>query len=396
MLELQALGVVHGHHAHPARLAIAGRLLLAQPGLGDRGDVASELPWSGLGRTPHVGRGHLAELGEVDQTLDDVGLRGEQLLAAQAEALDQAVHEQIGPGRVQGRRGGAVALEELEDPLARLGRDLRRFGGGHQRRDHVELAPARDLDAPGEVDRSQLHGRAGERAHDGAGVARVGQQAQPGQDVANLRALEEGRRAEQAVRYGALVQGHRDRLALAADGAHEHAHGLRRDAAGEQRLDVGGDALRLGALVVAAPERHLTALAPGRSRLELGHRLDDGPRRGQDRRPQRRLRSSRTTRGAGRSSIMACTFAPAAARKRWIAWSGSAAATRVASPPASSRATDAGPRSSSSSSSRRTWSNRARSRALASDPSASRACARSTRSPVSSIPMSFNRASCAR
>ena len=74
---------------------------------------------------------------------------------------------------VSSARGGlAVELEEGEDALARLGRQLRRLGRGDERADHVELAPPRDLDAAREVDRAQLDRRPRERAHHGAGVGR--------------------------------------------------------------------------------------------------------------------------------------------------------------------------------------------------------------------------------
>ena len=89
-------------------------------------------------------------------------------------------------GRVGVERAGgrAVELEEAEDALARLGRQLRRLGRGDERADHVELAPARDLHAAREVDRAQLDRRARQRAHDGAGVAGVDEQPQPGEHVA--------------------------------------------------------------------------------------------------------------------------------------------------------------------------------------------------------------------
>ena len=135
------------------------RLLLAQAGLRHRRDVAGELPRRGLRRAPHERRGHLPEAREVHEPLDDVRLRGEQLLAAQAEAVDQPVHEQVRTGRVERAEGAALQFQEGEDPLAGLGRDLRGFRRGGHRRDHVELAPARDLDDPGEVDRAQLDRR---------------------------------------------------------------------------------------------------------------------------------------------------------------------------------------------------------------------------------------------
>ena len=75
-----------------------------------------------------------------------------------------------------------------------------------QRGDHVELAPARDLHAAREVDRAQADGRAAERAHDRAGVRRVGQQAQPGEHVADLGLREEVRLADGAKADRALLE----------------------------------------------------------------------------------------------------------------------------------------------------------------------------------------------
>ena len=145
--------------------------------------------------------------------------------------------------------GGAVQPQEVRDALARLGRDLRRLERGAQRRDHVELAAAGDLGDAREVDGAQLDGRPGERAHHRAGVARVDEQAQPGEQVAHLGALEERGGAGEPVRHGALLERDGHGLALAAHAAHEHAHVLGRDVlAGDQPLDLGGDGLGLRAL----------------------------------------------------------------------------------------------------------------------------------------------------
>ena len=200
VIELEPLGRVHRHHLHAARALARDGLLLAQPGVGDGGDRAGELARGRLRRAAQVVGRQLAELGQVDEPLDDLGRGGEQQLAAQAEPLDQPVHVEVGPRRVQRAGGRAVELEERDDPLARLGRDLRRLQRGAERGDHVELAPARDLGAAGEVDRAQLDRRARQRAHDRAGVAGIDQQPQPGQQVAHLGALEERRRARRGGR----------------------------------------------------------------------------------------------------------------------------------------------------------------------------------------------------
>ena len=198
-----------------------------RPGLGHRRHVAGEVAPGGLRRAAHVGGGQVAQARERDEPLDDVGLGGEELLAAQPEAVDEAVHEEVGARGVQRAGGRAVQLEEAEDALARLGRQLGRLGRGHQRADHVELAPARDLHAARDVDRAQLDRRAGEGAHDGAGVAGIDEQPQPGEHVLDLGALEEGGRAGQAVGHRALLEGDGDRLALVAHRAHEHRRSRR-------------------------------------------------------------------------------------------------------------------------------------------------------------------------
>ncbi len=287
VLELQPLGGVHGHHLHADGAVARRRLLLAQPGVGDGRDRARELARGRLRGAAHVGRGELGELGEVAQPLDDLGRGGEQQLAAQAEPLDQPVHVEVGARGVDRARGAAVEAEEVADPVARLGRDLRRLERRGQRRDHVELAPARDLGHAREVDRAQLDGRARERAHDRAGVAGVDQQPQPRQQVAHLGALEERGRARQPVRHGALLEGDPDRLALRAHGAHEHADVLGRDVlARDQPLDLGRDGLRLRALGGAGPEGDLARLArpraqrlvdPARDRLRDGRGGGDDP-----------------------------------------------------------------------------------------------------------------------
>ena len=315
MVELEALGRVHPHHldAGGGRL----RLLLAQAGLGDGGDRAGEVTGRGLRRAAGVGGGQLAELGEVDQPLGDLGRRREQQLAAQAEALDQPVREQVRARGVELAGEAAVELEEGEDALPRLRRDLRGLHRRAERADHVELAAARDLRHAREVDGAQLDGRAGERAHDRAGVPGVDQQPQPGEQVAHLGALEERRGAGDAVGDGALLQRDGDRLALALTERTRTATVLGAHAvAGDQPLDVGGDGLRLGALVRGGPEGDLAAgiPAPARFSMRSSSGRDDGRGGGQDRgrhpvgalqphdsRPRTRAGSWWRRRGSGRS-----------------------------------------------------------------------------------------------
>ena len=284
MVELEALGRVHGHHLHADRPVAGHRLLLAQAGLGDGGDRAGELARGGLGRAADVGGGELGELGEVDEPLDDLHRGREQQLAPQPEPLDQAVDVEVGAGGVERVRRRAVELEERADALARLGRDLGRLERGAERGDHVELAAAGDLRAAGDVDRAQLHRRARERAHHGAGVAGVDEQPQPRQQVAHLGALEERRRAGEPVRDGALLERHGHGLALVADRADEHADVLGRDVlARHEALDLGGHGLGLGALVGALPEGDVAAGDAGELlRDAVGRGLGDGAGGGDD------------------------------------------------------------------------------------------------------------------
>ena len=100
-------------------------LTLAQAVLGDGRDRAGELTRRGLRRAGDVCRRELAEARQRAQALDHIGLGGEQLLAAQAQTLDQAVHVQVRTHRVDVRRACPVELEEHADALARLRRNLR-------------------------------------------------------------------------------------------------------------------------------------------------------------------------------------------------------------------------------------------------------------------------------
>ena len=69
--------------------------------------------------------------------------------------------------------------------------------------------------------------------------------------------------ADQAVGDAPLLEGGRDLLALVADRAHQHRALARDDAVGDQPLELGGDRLRLRALVLAAPEGDRLEAADG-------------------------------------------------------------------------------------------------------------------------------------
>jgi hypothetical protein len=105
VVELEAAGRVHREHGDGARPRLADRLLLAEAGVGDGGDVRGELPRRRRRRPPGVAGRQLAELREVDEPLDDVGPRREELLPPEAETVDQPVDEEVGPGVVERPRG---------------------------------------------------------------------------------------------------------------------------------------------------------------------------------------------------------------------------------------------------------------------------------------------------
>ena len=183
---------------------------------------------------------------------------------------------------------------------------------------------------------AQLDRRAREGAHDGAGVAGVDQQAQPGEHVLDLGALEERGRAGQVVGHRALLERDGDRLALVAHGAHEHPDLLGRHPRAHEPLDLACRALRLGALVGAAPEAHAAA------RRRVGGLLDapldrrhHGLRRLQDgrRRAQRALAGARCARRAARRPGRAGSRAPRRARGARAQSSSPAAVSPPCSPP---------------------------------------------------------------
>ena len=233
--------------------------------------------------------------------------------------------EEVGPRRVERGGGRAVELEEAEDPLARLGRQLRRLGRGDERADHVELAPPRDLHAAREVDRAQLDRRAGERADDGARVGGVDEQPQPREHVLDLGALEERRRARQAVRARRAPRAPRRppgprcapsaRAPRSRSGAHPRA---------DEPLDLGRDGLGLGALVRRAPEAHLAA---GRGRRGACRR----GRRSAGRRPPARPRTIRSGQRSdcSRRTVRSARAASAARSLRFFGRRAAQAADRL-------------------------------------------------------------------
>ena len=192
-------------------------------------------------------------------------------MAPQADALDQAADEDVGAHLLERVRGRPMQAQEGLDPIARLGRKLRALERRLECRDHVELAPPGDRRHLGEVDRAQVDRRAGEGADDGRGVSRVGEHPQPGERVADLRPAEEGGIAGEAERHAALLERGGGEAALAPTRAGDDADLLGADlAGGEQLLDLARDGLRLGAIVLAAPEANHLRAAQRRAEVDLG------------------------------------------------------------------------------------------------------------------------------
>ena len=283
------------------------------------------------------------------------------------------------------------SLRKPEDALARLGRQLRRLGRRHQRADHVELAPARDLHAARDVDRAQLDRRAGQGAHDGAGVAGIDEQPQPGEHVLDLGALEEGGRAGQAVGHRALLQGDGDRLALVAHRAHEHRRSRRapppsaRAARSPPPRPGPGRARWRSAR--SARCRPAGRRPPSRCGPRSAPRRPAPPCRIGGRRAQRALQAHGVRARAARSA-RSRRFPGAAPRPRRTAQSSSPAAVSppCSLPSATTRRRPASSRSWASSTS--TWRQRAQTRARTWGLSCRRATARRSRSPKSSAPCS--------
>ena len=305
VVELEALDLLGLGDQHRARRRPVAIVAAELAGLGDRVQVADEVAHRAARLAPRPVGGKLGEAREVDEALGGLGAGGEEPVAAQPDALDQAADEDVGAHLLERVRGRAVQAQEGLDPVARLGRELRALERRLERRDHVELAPAGDRRHLREVDRAQVDRRPGERADDRGRVTGVGEHPQPGEHVAHLGTLEEGRVAGEPERDAALLERRGDQPALAPARAGDHADTLGADlAGGEQVLDLAGDGLGLGAVVLTAPE----ANRPGSAQ----------------RRAQARSRPHPGAPPAATPSV-----ASPALRKRRVACAGSQAPTRL-------------------------------------------------------------------
>ncbi len=129
-----------GRERHRLDLAVG-----AAAGLGQRDHPAGEVAGRRLRRDLHVALGQLAHPRQVAQPLDDVAAGREQLLATQAEVLDQPVDELVRRRDVERAGRGAVEPQERRHAIARLGRHLRRLHRRAERPDEVHPAAAGQL-----------------------------------------------------------------------------------------------------------------------------------------------------------------------------------------------------------------------------------------------------------
>ena len=259
------------HRSGRRGLLAAGRL---DPGLGDRAQVLDEAAGRAVGLAPCPGGRQLGQPCQPEQPLGDLGLGGEEALAAQPDALDQPPHEDVGAPLLERRRGGPVEPQEDADPFPRLGLELgtveRRLAAG----DHVELAPAGDRRQPRQVAGAQLDRRPGQRPRRRRRVVGVGEHPQPGDRVAHLGPLEERRRPGQVEGDAALLHRRGDGAALAAGIGEEDADRGRCGAGGEQVLDLARHRLRLRTLVRALPEPQLGISEPVSEHRPLALRVN--------------------------------------------------------------------------------------------------------------------------
>ena len=253
--ELEPLQRFQRHHPDRVGHRRARLVRRGDPGLRDGDQVADEVAVRAAGLAPGPIRRQLAEAGEAAKPLGGLGMGGEEAVAPEADPLDQPPDEDVGAHLAHRLRRGSPEAEEGADPVACLGRDLGTLQRGLERRDHVELAAPGDRRAAGEIDRAKLDRGPAQRPHRGGGVSGVSEQAQPGDHVPHLGTSEEGVRPGDPVGDAPLLEGGGDRALATAPARHRDAEVRHLQLAlGERRLDLAGDSLSLGPLVVAAPE----------------------------------------------------------------------------------------------------------------------------------------------
>ena len=378
VVELQARGPRASSARAPGPVPAAppaSRLVVAQPGVGHGGERSgrTRAAWPAA-RGARSRRRARPGARQLDEPLDDVGLRGEQLLAAQPEAVDEPVDEEVGPRRVE--RGGRRrwSLRKREDALARLGRQLRRLGRGDERATMSSLRrrPRSGRSARGRPTRSSIGGRASARttapASDG-----VDEQPQPGEHVADLGALEERRRADEPVGQRALLERDGDRRPSSRTERTSTAirsGGRPRGRAARPRRRRPGPA-RARSRSARSARRPLGAADSSARGRPVGDRRDDRPARREDALAgSGTIARGATTGASGWLRRNAVVLRPAVPAPRRSAWSSSATRRRrrrspappaVPRPSSSTTSSAAGERSWRSSTS--TWRQRAPTRA---------------------------------
>ena len=168
-------------HLRPER----SRLLLASPDVGDRRDVARELarrraPGRATARPSSPRRARFgSRVDDVGRAVKSCWRRSPRRSIRPWTKRSARVVERPQPRRAHSSgtrrcarapRGRAAATRSPAPAPATMS----------------SLPPARDLHAARDVDRRQLDRRSRKRAHDRGGVARVDEQAQPGEHVAHL------------------------------------------------------------------------------------------------------------------------------------------------------------------------------------------------------------------
>ena len=122
MVELQSLDLLGLGDEHCPGLRAIAVVADQLAGVRDRGQVADEVAHRAARLAARPVGGELGEPGEVDEPLGGLGAGGEQPMAAQADALDQAADEDIGAQPLERPRRRPLQAQERLDPVAGLRR----------------------------------------------------------------------------------------------------------------------------------------------------------------------------------------------------------------------------------------------------------------------------------
>ena len=260
VVELGPLRRVHRQHAHGRRRAAAGvaRRRSPRPASATAASERANSRGVRLGRRRAKSRGELAEPRQRAQPLDDVGLRGEQLLAAQARAARRA-GGRTGPAascRAPRRPGGAASGSRGRARAPRAAAAATRW----RRRAPLTMSSLRRreiwMQRARSAARSSIGGRASARTTAPASEGSTSSRSQARTSRTSARA-KNAARAVQPVGHRALLErdgrppGPRWRTERTST-----AMPLGRGALAHEPLDLGRHGLGLRALVGAAPEPH--------------------------------------------------------------------------------------------------------------------------------------------